>query len=817
MVNLAINPAHSDAWQKLAQECAQGAVYDSSERQPHSKCLPGTRVNLLQTLHTLVDDGTRKIVWVSGESGSGKSTVAHTLADELRQQGKLAGTFFFSRKHTKRSTCHYVFLTLAYQLGLHHPRARESIMKAITDDPALLSPEKSHYDLLEKLVIQPLKHLSSVWKGRAGISIILDALDEGTANGTHHLKPFILLFGRLIHDVSLRIHNILITSRPWPQIGAVMNSADLASVVKTVLISDFDSREDVALFFRHAFDQIYKTHDLVALCPQPWPPERDFTTLCERAGGRFIFAATIVRLLNQRQPLDRLSLICRMLRGGVAGVWGIDHLYASIINDMDEFTRSSGLRYLSFIVNLAEPLAVPDLQQFFRVTDVHSCLLPFSALLSIPSVGSLDPVQIYHTSFRDFLLHKHGDDQTDTALSHRYLSCRCFEIMGNLLKRDICGLQDPSLMHSDIADFAERRDAAIPRSLRYACLYWLHHLREIVPDEEVHGHLLDFVDGKIMFVIEAYAVLGELGAGVELFRSARKLINKSWPAALFPRKDHVVALLYDSWRLTLDFFDAIRLSALHVYESALPCSPLKSAIRRTYSWVLEEASTFVFEEGLDNDWDCVTRVIEMEETFSDLSLSPDGSQVACVFLSSVGVWDTASGLLVGHLALDPPTTPSHDRYFGTEMLHGGTIIAVVCGDSPCSLWRPATGLLSPLHKPSAERRDIPLAFSHSGTMLACLSIDNPMSNLKSTIRIYDVRTCEQISQFSINDRPFFPGATASFSLNDDLLLLHDPLSGRTFVIDPANGNFLEQLPHCSGDWHVFGPFNDQILQIIQPN
>ncbi|EIW74816.1 hypothetical protein CONPUDRAFT_36412, partial [Coniophora puteana RWD-64-598 SS2] len=119
-----------------------------------------------------------KIIWMAGESGSGKTTIAHTFADELREKGKLAGTFFFSRKHAKRSTFDHVLLTLAYQLGLQHPRTHEIIMRAISDDPALLAPEKSYYDQLEKLIIEPLRHLAQVRRGEAGLSLILDALDE---------------------------------------------------------------------------------------------------------------------------------------------------------------------------------------------------------------------------------------------------------------------------------------------------------------------------------------------------------------------------------------------------------------------------------------------------------------------------------------------------------------------------------------------------------------------------------------------------------------------------------------------------------------
>ncbi|EIW74835.1 hypothetical protein CONPUDRAFT_132450, partial [Coniophora puteana RWD-64-598 SS2] len=165
-------------WQKLARDSAQGAMYDSNERQPHSKCLSGTRVSLLQSLRTLAEDPSRKIVWMAGEAGSGKTTIAHTFADELRVEGKLAGTFFFSRRHAKRSTFDHVFLTIAYQLGLQHPRVHEIIMKAIADDPALLAQERSRLDQFEKLIIEPLKHLGQIRRGEPGMSLILDALDE---------------------------------------------------------------------------------------------------------------------------------------------------------------------------------------------------------------------------------------------------------------------------------------------------------------------------------------------------------------------------------------------------------------------------------------------------------------------------------------------------------------------------------------------------------------------------------------------------------------------------------------------------------------
>ncbi|EIW74381.1 hypothetical protein CONPUDRAFT_170111 [Coniophora puteana RWD-64-598 SS2] len=358
----------ADPWQKLAQECTQGAAYDSNERQPHSgsKCLPGTRIELLRTIKAATEDGRRKILWISGEPGSGKSTVAHTVADSLREEGRLAGTFFFSRMNGRRSTFDFVLLTFAYQLGLQHHRAREVITKAIADDPALLAPEKSRLDQLDRLVIQPLRILASVW-GRTGhgMSLVMDALDEGvpTGTGNHHFRasisslalkgvptgietlwPFVSLLARLVRDTTLPISNIVITSRPSTE--AVMRSMEFADIIQPIHIEDFNSREDVTLFLRNAFEEVYRTQNLSVSCPRPWPSDEDILILSDRANGRFGVAATIVRVISQDQPDFRLPLVCRMLQRSAKAAQGdMSKLYDSLTDYIDTMSEPLICRY----------------------------------------------------------------------------------------------------------------------------------------------------------------------------------------------------------------------------------------------------------------------------------------------------------------------------------------------------------------------------------------------------------------------------------------------------------------------------------------
>ena len=76
---------------------AASASFDSYPRQHETGCLEGTRVDLLQQLERWSVAHERPIFWLSGMAGTGKSTIARTLATRLKSQGLLCGNFFFSR------------------------------------------------------------------------------------------------------------------------------------------------------------------------------------------------------------------------------------------------------------------------------------------------------------------------------------------------------------------------------------------------------------------------------------------------------------------------------------------------------------------------------------------------------------------------------------------------------------------------------------------------------------------------------------------------------------------------------------------------
>src|SRR5947207_465174 len=94
------------------------AAFNSYEKRHESVCLEHTRVEVLQEIRDWAhgrDD--RPIFWLSGLAGTGKSTIARTVARENNGTGCLGASFFFSRGGGDLAHAGKLFPTIAVQLS----------------------------------------------------------------------------------------------------------------------------------------------------------------------------------------------------------------------------------------------------------------------------------------------------------------------------------------------------------------------------------------------------------------------------------------------------------------------------------------------------------------------------------------------------------------------------------------------------------------------------------------------------------------------------------------------------------------------------
>ena len=116
-------------------------------------CADGTRTEIMDTIHrwfkgdtlgpeaTLQTDGNPRgqIFWLDGVAGTGKSTIAQTVACQFHETGELGASFFCSRGDTDCSNVNMIFPTIAYQLCSLHPLFREYVSEAMRKDADLQS------------------------------------------------------------------------------------------------------------------------------------------------------------------------------------------------------------------------------------------------------------------------------------------------------------------------------------------------------------------------------------------------------------------------------------------------------------------------------------------------------------------------------------------------------------------------------------------------------------------------------------------------------------------------------------------------------
>jgi hypothetical protein len=74
------------------------APFNSYQRQHEPTCLHNTRVDVLRHIFDWADGQDKRcIFWLNGLAGTGKSTIARTVARKYSEQERLGASFFFSR------------------------------------------------------------------------------------------------------------------------------------------------------------------------------------------------------------------------------------------------------------------------------------------------------------------------------------------------------------------------------------------------------------------------------------------------------------------------------------------------------------------------------------------------------------------------------------------------------------------------------------------------------------------------------------------------------------------------------------------------
>jgi hypothetical protein len=521
---------------------AEGAAFDSHQDEHDARCLENTRVDLQRQIAGWAEDPSGKcIFWLKGMAGTGKSTVARTVAHSFKDKSQLGASFFFKRGEGDRGNASRFFTTIADDLAIKVPSLVPSIAKAISVDPRI--PEKTLNEQFEKLIRQPLLEMTYAPRQVSTLIIVIDALDECEKEKDIREILRLLATARDVRPICLRI---FVTSRPELPIrlGFAEISEDTHQDLVLHEIPKADIEHDISTYLRHEFMRIraeYSKRSPQHQLSADWPGDENIQILVKMAIPLFIFAATVCRFVAdpiKGNPKKRLSAILEYQTASQASKF--DRTYLPILDqlliDQDDAEKEELAREFREIVGtiiiLVDPLSTISLSSLLNIAqeDVNGRLDLLHSVLSIPTNEDA-PVRLLHLSFRDFLLdpQKRGKSPfwVDERKTHERIASKCLEVMSRprCLKENLCSLQWPGTLRTEV----DKRviDERLPAHVQYACRYWVHHLEQskgrIHDGDQVHL----FLQQHLLHWLEAMSLIQKISETIILFDILRSLTSVS--------------------------------------------------------------------------------------------------------------------------------------------------------------------------------------------------------------------------------------------------------------------------------------------------
>jgi hypothetical protein len=500
------------------------APFNSFDRQDELTCLPNTRVDLLQEIYNWADgDGQdkRSIFWLNGLAGTGKSTIARTVARRYLEEERLGASFFFSRGGRDVSHAGKFFTSIAVQLAKNVPSLRQNIYDAITKCKDIAS--QSLRDQWCQLILRPLSRLGSTLSLSSYV-LIVDALDE--CNKEEHIRIILQLLAetRILKTVRLRI---FLTSRPEIPIRYGVCQIPDAEYQDFVFynISSSTINHDISIFLQHNLNSIGRERSLVA----GWPGEQIVKRLVHNASGLFIWAATACRFIREgkRFAVNRLDTILEESGGAITvPEKHLDEIYTSVLNHSiapgyTDKEKEQAYYMLGKILGstavLFSPLSIYSLSRLLRIAkeDIDQTLEDLHSVLEVPK-DQTRPLRLHHPSFRDFLLNndrcKDLNFWVDEKQAHQTFADSCIQLISTFLKRDICGLNTPGMLVSDVE--RSRIERSLPPEVQYACLYWIQHLKKSNAQLHDNGQVHQFLQEHLLYWLESLGWIRKTSEGI---------------------------------------------------------------------------------------------------------------------------------------------------------------------------------------------------------------------------------------------------------------------------------------------------------------
>ena len=503
--------------------CKQVLKPEDIDEYNRTPCLKNTRRNVINDVMEWIADNSdeaKKVLWVHGLAGMGKSTLSNTIAEIMNNLHRLGAFFFFNRDIPQRNFATLI-RTLAYRLAMFDPRFGATISRVAAnyDNIAEMRLEFQFENLLSANALKSVK-----WSG-GPILLIIDGLDECGSQADRKTLMHVLSKG--FSDLPSFIR-IMVVSRQEPDIQYALGSHRHLRAYP-LDIDSVTNKDDISEFIRHRLEEI-RIKD--GYLDDDWPGDDKINSLAKGAGGLFIWASTACLYIeNGYAPSRRLSeLISTQSGGNSSGPFGqLDSLYKTGLQSAalwnDPSFCSDCCNILGAILCARVPLSCSVIDTLLTLPKDTPSLKTVSRLRCVLQVSESERIRILHPSFHDYLSERCRDQpwSVDLERHNKILALRCIDLLDKELRENICEMMLPYL----------NRENTLPEAICYACEFWIEHtcLGSDVTDD-ILDRMYDFLVKHLLHWMEAMAILNSHKRTIQLIDNVMKWLHVCPPVCV---------------------------------------------------------------------------------------------------------------------------------------------------------------------------------------------------------------------------------------------------------------------------------------------
>ncbi|KDQ10779.1 hypothetical protein BOTBODRAFT_177852 [Botryobasidium botryosum FD-172 SS1] len=475
---------------------------------PTNGCLAGTREALIEEIMDWIRgssaSGGAEILCLTGVAGSGKTAIAHTIAQRCHSEGILASSFFFNREFEERHHPAKLLSTMARDLA-RYPDICDHLSSVLEEDQSLATASLSRQ--FTPLIAEPCRRHTF----NTSLALVLDALDEV------HNPPDVLEIFRDDVPKLPQAFRLFITSREMEYIDIYLSRSPHVCL-RTIDLDERVNLDDLCAYIHWRFGGIAEKRGLGST----WPDQRLKDVVISKAQGLFQWAVAVFQTMEcAYDPAGVLEGLLTGLQTGLSPEEKMDEIYSKILQGYNwnevGFKRDYDL-VVGAILAAKSPLSASALQI------LHPGILNISNLLS--RLGALltgwrdpsQPVRILHLSLRDFLTVRTPNNAPFYICEKDHgqrLGILTLTFLNKSLKRDTPGV---GYLGSDSPGIPATSKNQVPEELWYACEFWTTHVLEFeapAPTELVEP-LRDFMSAQSISWVE-------ICASIDTFRGFQQI------------------------------------------------------------------------------------------------------------------------------------------------------------------------------------------------------------------------------------------------------------------------------------------------------